>query len=429
MAASGVSGGSESDPGAIAPDDGGTGGDVGTGAGVADAAETSAEQDENSQETAGDTVSGGVNLSGLIGRYKHSWSITAGSSDGTSSLDIPFSGGTTSGGIFTVTLASNLTFPIPSAPGSLSFTGAGTESPFGLINGTSTLFPGSQFVLVEAFENSFPTDRIIGFAGTTTTTFPTTGATFYNYRRDFQLDSNVPFVLKASGGDILADPALSSSAEASATIYWNNSGSGSHRPFGFATGGVVGTQTSQKSVVSLIIGEVITATVDGVTRTFIAGESRASSRVSSSQAPHIIEGDASTAFGGGASFGQDIFFFGDNAGFFVMEGVDISDSGFKLNVGTEKIEDTITTASAATKFSPKHRVFARDQHAGDSNDAGNEWLHRRPDRRVQLLRPAGVIWHDAVLDLEHFEHEQQRSSARQCRRRHQRHHQQGSRAF
>ena len=297
MAASGVSGGSESDPGAIAPDDGGTGGDVGTGAGVADAAETSAEQDENSQETAGDTVSGGVNLSGLIGRYKHSWSITAGSSDGTSSLDIPFSGGTTSGGIFTVTLASNLTFPIPSAPGSLSFTGAGTESPFGLINGTSTLFPGSQFVLVEAFENSFPTDRIIGFAGTTTTTFPTTGATFYNYRRDFQLDSNVPFVFKASGGDILADPTLSSSAEASATIYWNNSGSGSHRPFGFATGGVVGTQTSQKSVVSLIIGEVITATVDGVTRTFIAGEPRASSRVSSSQAPHIIEGDASTAFG------------------------------------------------------------------------------------------------------------------------------------
>ena len=66
---------------------------------------------------------------------------------------------------------------------------------------------------------------------------------------------------------------------------------------------------------------------------------------------------AAHAFGGGASFGQDIFFFGDNAGFFVMEGVDISDSGFKLNVGTEKIEDTITTPGASTKFSP-NTVFS-----------------------------------------------------------------------
>ena len=332
VAASGVSGGSESDPGAIAPGGGGTGGDVGTGAGVADAAETSAEQDENSQETAGSTVTGGVNLSGLTGRYKHSSSITAGTQDGTSTLDIPFSGGTASGGIFTVTLASNLTFPIPSAPGSLSFTGAGTESPFGLINGTSTLFPGSQFVLVEAFENSFPTDRIIGFAGTTTTTFPTTGATFYNYRRDFQLDSNVPFILKASGGDILADPALSAAPEAFAAIYWGTTPSSTRqRPFGFATGGVSGTGASQKSVGSLIVGAVITATVDGVTRTFIDGEMRGSTRVSSSQLPHFIEGPASTAFGGGSSFGQDIFFFGDDAGYFVLEGVETNSSGFKIN--------------------------------------------------------------------------------------------------
>ena len=179
VAAAGVSGGSDSDPGAIAPTgDTDTAGDVASNAGVTDDAEQTAEKTETSQETATENVSGGISLSGLTGRYKHSSSITAGSADGTSSLDIPISGGTTSGGIFTVTLASNLTFPIPSAPGSLSFSGAGTDSPFGLINGTSTLFTGSQFVLVEAFENSFPTDRIIGFAGTTTTTFPTTGATF-----------------------------------------------------------------------------------------------------------------------------------------------------------------------------------------------------------------------------------------------------------
>ena len=123
-----------------------------------------------------------------------------------------------------------------------------------------------------------------------------TGATFYTYRRDFLLDSNVPFVLKASGGDILADPALSSAPEAFASIVWDTSGeSTAQRVFGFAVGGVSGTGTSQKPVGSLIVGTVITATS-----------------------------------GGGEAFGQDIFFFGDNAGYFVMEGVGVDASGFKI---------------------------------------------------------------------------------------------------
>ena len=169
----------------------------------------------------------------------------------------------------------------------------------------------------------------------------------------------MPFILKASGGDILADPALSSSPEAFAAIYWDTSGaSTAQRVFGFARGGVSGTGTSQKSVGSLIVGNVVTATVDGVTRTFIDGAMVGSSRVSSSQLPHIIDGDASPAFGGGASFGQDNFFYGDNAGFFVMEGVEVNSSGIKILVGTNKIEDTFGTVAAATKYSP-NTVFSQ----------------------------------------------------------------------
>ena len=164
------------------------------------------------------------------------------------------------------------------------------------------MFAGNQFLVVEAIEDSFPTDRIFAFAGVPTTSFPTTGATFYNFRRDYQLDSNVPFVLKASGDDILADPALSSSAEAIAAIYWDMSGGATaQRVFGFATGGVSGSGTSQESVGSLIVGEVITAELDGVTRTFIKGEMRGSSRVASSQVLHFIAGAASSVFGGGSS--------------------------------------------------------------------------------------------------------------------------------
>ena len=171
-------------------------------------------------------------LTGLVGRFKHSTSIASGSND-TSGGDFnsPFSDASVSSGTFSVTLPSSntLTFPVQAASaGALSFTSAsGATGPLngssGLA-GTSTVFTGNQFVVLEAAEVSTPTHLVFAFAGTPTTTFPTTGATFYSYRRDFQLDSNVPFILKASGGDILADPALSSAPEAFASIVWDTSG-------------------------------------------------------------------------------------------------------------------------------------------------------------------------------------------------------------
>ena len=215
----------------------------------------------------------------------------------------PFSDASVSSGTFSVTLPSSntLTFPVQAASaGALSFTSAsGATGPLngssGLA-GTSTVFTGNQFVVLEAAEVSTPTHLVFAFAGTPTTTFPTTGATFYSYRRDFQLDSNVPFILKASGGDILADPALSSAPEAFASIVWDTSGaSTAQRVFGFAVGGVSGTGTSQKSVGSLIIGTVITATSGGVTRTFLDGAMVGSSRVSSGELPHFFDGEASPA--------------------------------------------------------------------------------------------------------------------------------------
>ena len=368
VAASGVTAGSEGDPAAIAPS-GDTGGDVGTGASVADGAEGTAEKNENSQATATNNVAGNLSLSGLSGRYKHaSQPLTAGTDTNGTSLDIAFSGASVTGNIFTTSLisgstTSTLSVPVQSANlGSRSFSGASGSTtgsaPFGPLTGTSTVFSGNQFLVIEAIEDNLPTHSFLAFAGVPTTTFPTTGATFYAHRRDFVLDSNVPFFLKASGGDILADPALSTAPEAFAAIYWDTSASSSaQRAFGFAVGGVSGSQTSQSSIGSLLVGEVITATLDGVTRTFIRGEARGSSRTSSALAPHIIDGDASTAFGGGASIEQDFHFFGDNAGHFVVQGVEINASGIEINQSLEKIEDTFTTTSAATKYVP-NTVFS-----------------------------------------------------------------------
>ena len=162
VAASGVTAGSESDPGAIAPT-GDTGGGVGTGATVADGAEGTAEKNENSQTTATNNVSGGLSgLTGLVGRFKHSTSITQGSDDGSGgNFNSPFSNANVSGGTFTVTLPSSntLTFPVQAASaGPLSFTSAsGATGPLngssGLA-GTSTVFSGNQFVVLEAAEVS-----------------------------------------------------------------------------------------------------------------------------------------------------------------------------------------------------------------------------------------------------------------------------------
>ena len=375
VAAAGVSGGSESAPSAVAPPEPAKtvaeiAAEVEEVAGIVIDSEGEEEKKENSTEIAtepGASTGGGLSgLTGLVGRFKHSTSITQGSDDGTGgNFNSPFSNANVSGGTFTVVLPSSnsLTFPVQAASlGPLSFTAAsGATGPLngssGLA-GTSTVFSGNQFVVLEAAEITTPTHLVFAFAGTPTASFPTTGATFYGFRRDFQLDSNVPFVLKASGGDILPDPALSTAAEAFAAIYWDTSGaSTAQRVFGFATGGVSGTGTSQKSVGSLIIGNVVTATLDGVTRTFIDAAMVGSSRTSSGLLPHFIDGEASTAFGGGSSFGQDIFFFGDNAGFFVMEGVEINNSGVKINVGTEKIEDTFGTVASATEYSP-NTVFS-----------------------------------------------------------------------
>ena len=69
VAVSGVSGGSESDPGAIAPPTvSGTAGEVGASASVAEAAETTAEQDETSQEVATESGTSGSGNCQWFGR-------------------------------------------------------------------------------------------------------------------------------------------------------------------------------------------------------------------------------------------------------------------------------------------------------------------------------------------------------------------------
>ena len=98
------------------------------------------------------------------------------------------------------------------------------------MTGTGFLTSDNEFVIYELTDQA-DSHKVLAWSGVPTTTFPTSGATSYNFRRDFVMDSDVPFVSKSTSGSITAvdlDP-----TEADAAIFWDTSGSSSaQRPFG-----------------------------------------------------------------------------------------------------------------------------------------------------------------------------------------------------
>ncbi|MSP51428.1 MAG: hypothetical protein EXQ91_03420 [Alphaproteobacteria bacterium] len=192
----------------------------------------------------------------------------------------------------------------------------------GPISGTTTAFrgnnakTGTEFLLVEAKEANHPGDSLILWAGVPTTEFPVAGATFYKFRRDFILDSSVPFFRRTSVRVDVPD------GETSAAIFWDTSGSSdAQRSFLAANGNVKGDQSFQKSAAFVGTGQVLT---DGDV-TALHASIRGSSRASASELPRMLFGaDGRTATAGES---RKVNFFGRDAGFFVLEGTKVIDYG------------------------------------------------------------------------------------------------------
>ena len=268
-------------------------------------------------------TAGGITISGVLsGRIKHATNPLLGTDDTSPSFNLAFAGATVSNGIFDVEIASRFTAPIQAG----SFSVTATEQPFGsgVLTGNGFLTSDQEFVLYELTDQS-DGHKIFGWAGVPTTTFPTTGATFYNFRRDFVMDSDVPFVSKASGGSIISNL---STAEADAAIFWDTSGSSSAlRPFGARFGGLSGEGPSQQSVISVLIGDVTTLGFD----TAINGFMRGSSRVSTSIQSHIFAGEFETSDDAFLTAGDSNDFYGGTSpDYFVLEGRNLSAISDKL---------------------------------------------------------------------------------------------------
>ena len=300
VAASGVGeAGSDQAPTDVAPQDLAAAADIQELGDSGDDAEDTAEQDEASQNTATESGSG-VNVSGLSGRYKHSNSggSNLGTGDGVTSpaFDVSYSGGAITGGTFSVDALSLTPFlKIPGVTvGSFSFSGSGTSSQFGTINGSGFLTSDQKFVFFEFLEDSFPSDRLLAFAGVpvgtfTTTTLDALGTKFYSLQNDFVLDSSIPFVSTAFGGSLV--PGEAESAADTVILFDASDSSTAQRVWGHRTIAIVGTGSTQTSVSSLAGGLALLTSTGNL---FLSGDVFSTARLSSTAAALIVDGDLAT---------------------------------------------------------------------------------------------------------------------------------------
>jgi hypothetical protein len=187
----------------------------------------------------------GLTIAGaLSGRFKAAQNPALGTEDGAMGRDIPFAGASVNLGVFT---GGGFTLPIDDG----AFSVPATASPFGaaLYAGTGWLSPNRDFVVYE-LESANDGSRVFGFAGKPTPqgSIPTGGAGFYTLRRDFVLDSDIPFLRGVAGGD------MSFAAPARAFIDWG-ARAGSEPRFVAARILIDGQGAAQISGGSVLIGQ------------------------------------------------------------------------------------------------------------------------------------------------------------------------------
>ena len=212
----------------------------------------------------------------FTGRFKDSNSSVAlnGTLDLVASRNVGFTQGKVGNNRFSV--GSLLDLPIGS-PGSVTdFFAGGGNSSFGNVAGSSHFSPDGEFVTFDLRLLDQNGSRATAFAGIPTpiSALPTTGHTDFRLTSDFVLASNIAFLPETRGGNIAPLPGTLSNDQG--IIVWDVSGAPqAQRAVGFLQTYIDGSGSSQRSVVSLLAGQVLT---DGQGRPYIAGSARGGAR-------------------------------------------------------------------------------------------------------------------------------------------------------
>jgi hypothetical protein len=243
--------------------------------------------------------------------------------------------------LFTATAMDGKTLIIPlgSPGGTFSFSNVHSGTLLGQISGTSTLSADGEFLYFDITELENANALSTGFSGiaTPSSAVPTSGTTRYLLSRDYVQNSNVPFVRGTDGGTIAPVPSGDNSG-----IIWS---SGSTRgTFGFLTATVDGTGTAQKSVVSLMSGQVLLAS-NG--QPYLSGDMRGSSQLSATTSPLTMHSMvASTPDGSG-----NHFYGADNPDYFALQPATVNTTDASTtSTSAESITGTTTASYSPTSY-------------------------------------------------------------------------------
>jgi len=197
---------------------------------------------ETPAPTPAPTPTPGLTVPGSFsGRFKNAQNPAVGTDDGVQTLNVPFSGGAIADGLFT---GGGFSFTIADG----DFAVPPTATAFGgSYLGTGWLSPNQDFLIYELV-NASDNSRLFGFAGKPAPSIPSGGASFYELRRDFVLDSDIPFLRGVAGGD------MSFAAPARAFIDWG-ARAGSEPRFVAARILIDGQGAAQVSGGSVLIGQ------------------------------------------------------------------------------------------------------------------------------------------------------------------------------
>lgn len=310
------------------------------------AVEENSEKNEASQTTATTSVSTSTSLtiaSTFKGRVKHATTPTNGTDDTSSTLNLGFSDGSITSGVFSATTTEgNLSLNIQTG----SFDATSTAQPFGssTLTGTGFVTSDEKFGFYELNDSS-DNHKVVGFGGDPVTGVPTSGTTFYSLQDDFVMGSSIPFMRLADIGS-LTPPESESTADTA--IMWDTSGSSTAvRAFGHRTVVISGQGTSQVSAMSVLAGEVL---LDSNSLPFVFAAVTATSRLTTTGTIRVVDGDIGSS---DDADGNDFFGGGTSPNYFVLDGNEADTSDVTTTNGVH-----VEVSGAATTIFPNSVALA-----------------------------------------------------------------------
>lgn len=242
---------------------------------------------------------------------------------GTTSNGIAYAGGALSyptgspqNGVFTASLGNEgqMTIPLPPGNATLPADGAGTASPAGPVTGTTYMSPDGRFFYANLTPVNAPGEREFIYGGQPVAPglYQPTGATrvlAFNVQPDAALQSNIPFIRNAAGGNLPNAVVSPYYAAAPANVAFGDNRTNAARTATLqASLAINGQGASQQSAIVVQTGQFFTAADGGVA---VTGLVRGSSRLDptappvriASSAANVIDGNGGRIYGGNAISG------------------------------------------------------------------------------------------------------------------------------